>query len=112
MADRPEYGTAALTMYGGGTVTLSGNNTYTGGTTVIDGQITLNRSGGTLADSAPLTVKLLKNGRLITYKDFPHGSCQTHPDIINADLLAFIRGDERGAERDAAPIPVAEPVTA
>jgi non-heme chloroperoxidase len=44
------------------------------------------------ADSAPLTVKLLKNGRLKTYKDLPHGSCQTHPDLINADLLAFIEG--------------------
>ena len=48
------------------------------------------------ADSAPLTVELLKNGRLITYKDLPHGSCQTHPEIINADVLAFIR--EEGAE--------------
>jgi non-heme chloroperoxidase len=45
------------------------------------------------ADSAPLTVKLLRNGTLKTYKDLPHGSCQTHPDIINADLLAFIRGE-------------------
>jgi len=46
------------------------------------------------ADSAPLTVKLLKNGTLKTYKDLPHGSCQTHPDLINADLLAFIEGRE------------------
>jgi non-heme chloroperoxidase len=46
------------------------------------------------ADSAPLTVKLLKHGRLITYKDLPHGLCQTHPEIVNADMLAFIRGDE------------------
>ena len=43
------------------------------------------------ADSAPLTAKLLKNGRLVTYKDLPHGCCQTHPDIVNADVLAFIR---------------------
>ena len=42
------------------------------------------------ADSGPLTVKLLKNGRLITYKDLPHGVCQTHPDVINADIHAFI----------------------
>jgi len=45
------------------------------------------------ADSAPLTAKLLKNGILKTYKDLPHGCCQTHPDLINADLLAFIRGE-------------------
>jgi non-heme chloroperoxidase len=42
------------------------------------------------ADSAPLSVKLLKHGSLKTYKGLPHGMCTTHPDIINADLLAFI----------------------
>lgn len=46
------------------------------------------------ADSGPLSAKLLKNGRLITYKDLPHGCCQTHPDIVNADLLAFIKEGE------------------
>jgi non-heme chloroperoxidase len=45
------------------------------------------------ADSAPLTAKLLKNGTLRTYKELPHGCCQTHPDLINADILAFIRGE-------------------
>jgi len=44
------------------------------------------------ADSAPLSVKLLKHGTLKTYKGLPHGMCTTHPDIINADLLAFIQG--------------------
>src|SRR5687767_12558591 len=48
------------------------------------------------ADSAPLTVKLLKKGTLKTYKDLPHGCCQTHPEIVNADILAFIRGEEIG----------------
>jgi non-heme chloroperoxidase len=43
-------------------------------------------------DSAPLSVKLLKKGTLKTYKGFPHGMCTTHPEVINADLLAFIRG--------------------
>lgn len=42
-------------------------------------------------DSAPLSVKLLKNGTLKTYKGLPHGMCTTHPDVINADLLAFVR---------------------
>jgi non-heme chloroperoxidase len=42
-------------------------------------------------DSAPLSVKLLKRGTLKTYKGLPHGMCTTHPDIINPDLLAFIR---------------------
>ncbi|HWL72082.1 MAG TPA: alpha/beta hydrolase [Geminicoccus sp.] len=44
------------------------------------------------ADSAPLSVKLLKNGTLKSYDGFPHGMCTTHPDVINQDLLAFIRG--------------------
>ncbi|HYD12901.1 MAG TPA: alpha/beta hydrolase [Allosphingosinicella sp.] len=45
------------------------------------------------ADSGPLSAQLLKNGTLRTYKDLPHGLCQTHPDVVNADLLAFIRGE-------------------
>jgi non-heme chloroperoxidase len=44
------------------------------------------------ADSGPLSAKLLKNGTLKTYKNFPHGMCTTQADIINADLLAFIKG--------------------
>jgi non-heme chloroperoxidase len=44
------------------------------------------------ADSAPLSVKLLKNGTLKTYKGLPHGLCTTHPDVVNPDLLAFIKG--------------------
>ena len=43
------------------------------------------------ADSAPLSAKLLKNGTLKSYEGLPHGMCTTHPDIINPDLLAFIR---------------------
>jgi non-heme chloroperoxidase len=45
------------------------------------------------ADSAPLSVKLLPNGILKTYKDLPHGCAATHPDLINADILGFIRGE-------------------
>jgi non-heme chloroperoxidase len=44
------------------------------------------------ADSAPLSAKLLKHGTLKTYPGLPHGMCTTHPDTINPDLLAFIRG--------------------
>jgi non-heme chloroperoxidase len=44
------------------------------------------------ADSAPLSAKLLKHGTLKTYPGLPHGMCTTRPDIINPDLLAFIRG--------------------
>jgi len=42
------------------------------------------------ADSAPLSAKLLKNGTLKTYKNFPHGMPATNADTINADLLAFL----------------------
>jgi non-heme chloroperoxidase len=42
-------------------------------------------------DSAPLSAKLLKRGTLKVYKGLPHGLCTTHPDIINADLLAFFK---------------------
>jgi non-heme chloroperoxidase len=44
------------------------------------------------ADSAPLSVKLLKNGTLKTYAGFPHGMPTTNAAEINADILAFIRG--------------------
>ena len=64
------------------------------------------------ADSGPLSAKLLKNGTLRTYKDLPHGCHATHPELINADLLAFIRGEDLGGDREAAPFIAAEPVTA
>jgi len=38
-----------------------------------------------------LAAKLLKHGTLKTYEGLPHGMCTTHPDIINDDLLSFIR---------------------
>jgi non-heme chloroperoxidase len=43
------------------------------------------------AMSARKTIQLLKHGTLKIYSGFPHGMCQTHPDQVNADLLAFIR---------------------
>jgi len=43
------------------------------------------------ADAGPLSAKLLKHATLKVYKDFPHGMPTTHPDVINADLLAFLR---------------------
>jgi non-heme chloroperoxidase len=44
-----------------------------------------------IADSALLSSKLLKKGTLKVYPGLPHGMCTTHPDTINADLLAFIQ---------------------
>ncbi|WP_286940270.1 alpha/beta fold hydrolase [Achromobacter sp. UBA4530] len=42
-------------------------------------------------DASRLSVKLLKNGTLKVYPGFPHGMLTTHADVINADLLAFIK---------------------
>ena len=44
-----------------------------------------------IADSALLSSKLLKKGTLKVYKAFPHGMCTTHADVVNPDLLAFIK---------------------
>jgi non-heme chloroperoxidase len=44
------------------------------------------------ADAGPLSAKLLKNGTLKTYKNFPHGMITTEAETINADLLAFLKG--------------------
>ncbi|HDT2156234.1 TPA: alpha/beta hydrolase, partial [Enterobacter cloacae] len=42
------------------------------------------------ADSGAMSVKLVQNGTLHTYKGAPHGIPTTHADQVNADLLAFI----------------------
>ena len=44
-----------------------------------------------IADSAPLSAKLLKRGTLKIYPGYPHGMFAVHPDVINRDLLTFIR---------------------
>jgi non-heme chloroperoxidase len=45
-----------------------------------------------IAASALLSAKLLKNVTLKVYPGFPHGMPATHADVINADLLAFFKG--------------------
>ncbi|MGJ7514384.1 alpha/beta fold hydrolase [Pseudomonas baetica] len=45
-----------------------------------------------IADSAHLAIKLLKHGTLKTYPGLPHGMCTTNAEVINRDLLAFIKG--------------------
>lgn len=44
-----------------------------------------------IAASAELSVKLLKNGTLKVYKDFSHGMLTVNADVINPDLLAFVK---------------------
>ena len=38
------------------------------------------------------SIKLLPRGTLKVYPGFPHGMLTTHAEVINPDLLAFIRG--------------------
>ena len=42
-------------------------------------------------DAALLSVKLLKHGTLKIYPGYPHGMLTTHAEVINPDLLAFVR---------------------
>lgn len=42
-------------------------------------------------DAALLSAKLLKNATLKIYPGFPHGMLTTHADMLNEDILAFIK---------------------
>jgi len=42
-------------------------------------------------DSGRLSVKLVKNGKLKVYQGYPHGMLTIHADVVNPDLLSFIR---------------------
>ncbi len=44
-----------------------------------------------IAASAEISVKLLKNGTLKVYKGFSHGMLTVNADVINPDLLAFVK---------------------
>lgn len=44
-----------------------------------------------IADSALLSVKLLRQGKLKVYEGLSHGMCTTHAEVINPDLLAFFQ---------------------
>jgi non-heme chloroperoxidase len=43
-------------------------------------------------DASLLQAKLVKTGTLRIYSGFPHGMMTTHADVINSDILAFIKG--------------------
>jgi non-heme chloroperoxidase len=44
-----------------------------------------------IADSALLSAKIVKGATLKVYKGAPHGMCTTLKDLVNEDLLAFIK---------------------
>jgi non-heme chloroperoxidase len=45
-----------------------------------------------IANSALRSSKLIPNAVLKVYKGAPHGLCTTHKDLVNEDLLAFVKG--------------------
>ncbi|QUD90761.1 alpha/beta fold hydrolase [Phenylobacterium montanum] len=45
-----------------------------------------------IEDSALLSAKLVRHATLKVYPGLPHGMCTTHAEMINADLLDFIKG--------------------
>jgi len=55
-----------------------------------------------IADAALKGIKLLQKGALKVYPGLPHGMASTHADVINADLLAWLRGEDIGATSSAA----------
>ncbi|HET6969529.1 MAG TPA: alpha/beta hydrolase [Phenylobacterium sp.] len=59
-------------------------------------------------DAALKGIKLLQKGTLKVYPGLPHGMASTHPEIINADLLAFVEGRLEGATESKAALEPAE----
>lgn len=47
-----------------------------------------------IAAAALRSSKIVKGAQLKVYPGYPHGMCQTHKDVINADLLAFLKGEK------------------
>jgi non-heme chloroperoxidase len=54
-----------------------------------------------IASAALLSSKLVKGAVLKVYPGLPHGMCQTHKDLINADLIAFIKERSVSPSREA-----------
>jgi non-heme chloroperoxidase len=49
-----------------------------------------------IANSAVRAAKMIKSALLKVYKGAPHGMCTTHKDLVNEDLLAFVKGQAIG----------------
>lgn len=50
-----------------------------------------------IAAAGLLSAKIVKGAQLKVYPGFPHGMCTTHADVINRDLLSFIRNKAAAA---------------
>lgn len=53
------------------------------------------------ADSGMLSSKMIKDAVLKVYHDAPHGIPTTHKDMINRDILSFIRGEMTTRQQEA-----------
>ena len=47
-----------------------------------------------LTITARLSAKIVRNATLKIYSSAPHGLCSTHKQQVNADLFAFIKGEQ------------------
>ena len=56
------------------------------------------RNSARIANAAYKAIKLVRDGTLQTYPILSPDLFATHPDIVNDDLLAFIRDDARDAQ--------------
>lgn len=45
-----------------------------------------------IGDAALKSIKLLKKGTLKTYPGYPHGMLTTNADVLNEEILAFVKG--------------------
>jgi non-heme chloroperoxidase len=44
-----------------------------------------------IAASAPHAARLVRGAQLKFYKRYPHGMLATHADVLNQDILNFVR---------------------
>jgi non-heme chloroperoxidase len=51
-----------------------------------------------IAITALVSSKIVKGAELKVYPGLPHGMCSTHKDLINADLLEFIKKEQSSAQ--------------
>lgn len=51
-----------------------------------------------IAITALVSSKIVKGAELKVYPGLPHGMCSTHKDLINADLLEFIKKEQSSSQ--------------